>query len=83
MTRFALVLAVVLHLAAGVFYLTAGLVAPDWAVLTLWSVWVALLVALVLVWRRRPALALAVPLVAVGVFFGALTAGEQLLGWTA
>ena len=78
-----LVLAVALHLAIGFFYVAAGLIAPGWAVLTLWTVWLALLVALVLLWRRRPPVALAVPVLAAAVFFGSITAGEQLLGWTA
>ena len=83
MNRFVLVLAVLLQLGVGVFYLAAGLVAPAWAVLALWALWVVLLLVLVRAWRRRPPLALVVPLLALALFFGALTAGEQLLGWTA
>jgi hypothetical protein len=81
--RLILVLAVLLHLSAGVLYLGAGLLAPDEAVLVLRAVWLVLLVALVLLWRRRPSAALVVPPVAVVVFLASVTAGEQLLGWTA
>ena len=81
--RLLLVLAVLLHLGIGVLYLAAGLVAPLWAVLVLQLSWLLLLVALVAMWRRRPSLALLMPLAAAGLFFAALTAGEQLLGWTA
>ena len=81
--RLLLVLAVLAHLGAGILYLAAGLVAPLWAVLLLWALWLVLLWVLVRVWRRRPLLALAVPVAAVALFFAAITAGEQLLGWTA
>ena len=81
--RLILVLAVLGHLGAGIFYAAAGLVAPLWAVLVLWALWLGLLWQLVRVWRRRPLLALLVPPLAIALFFAAITAGEQLLGWTA
>ena len=81
--RLLLALAVLLHLAAGFLYLAAGLVAPGWAVLLLQAAWLVLLVVLVRVWSRRPPYALLVPLAALGLLAGAVTAGEQLLGWTA
>ena len=81
--RLILVLAVVAHLGAGIFYAAAGLLAPLWAVLLLWALWVVLLWVLVRTWRRRPLLCLVVPVVAVAVFFAVITLGEQLLGWTA
>lgn len=81
--RLLLALAVLLHLGIGVFYLAAGLVAPLWAVLLLQLCWLGLLVWMVVLWRRRPPLALLMPLAAAGLIFSAITAGEQLLGWTA
>ena len=81
--RSLLALAVLLHLGVGIFYLAAGLVAPLWAVLTLQLCWLVLLVLLVALWRRRPPLALLVPVAAAALIFAAVTAGEQLLGWTA
>ena len=72
-------LAAVLHLAVLAPYLSSGLLAPGWAVLLLLGVWAGLAA---LVWRLRGnALALLVPGVAVALWFAALTAGEQLLGW--
>ena len=81
--RLLLALAVALHLGVGVLYLAAGLVAPMWAVLLLWASWLVLLYLLVRVWGRRAPLALLVPLGAVALIFCVVTAGEQLLGWTA
>ena len=74
--RLVLVLAVLAHLGAGFFYLAAGLVAPLWAVLLLWALWVFLLWVLVRLWRTQPPMALLVPPLALGAFFVALTAGE-------
>ena len=81
--RALLVVAVLLHLGVGVLYLAAGLVAPLWAVLLLWAAWLVLAYLLVRLWARRAPLALLVPLAAVGLILGIVTAGEQLLGWTA
>lgn len=78
----AAVLAGAAHLVAGFFYLASGLVAPGWAVLTLMAWWVALAVVLGLLARRRSYWVLAVPVVAAVTWFGALTFGEQVLGWT-
>jgi hypothetical protein len=80
--RLALGAALALHLLAGWAYSVSGLVAPGWAVLSLGVVWLVLLAVLVRVWRRNPPLALLVPLLAAVLWFAALTAGEQLLGWT-
>jgi hypothetical protein len=76
-------LAVLGHLAIAPFYIGSGLVAPGWAVVSLYVVWLLLLVVLVLVWRRRPPAALLVPLGAAALVFAVITLGEQLLGWTA
>ena len=72
----------VLHLVALPPYLSSGVVAPGWAVLSLLVLWAVLGVVAVLVHRRWGALSALVPLVAVGLWFLALTLGEQLLGWT-
>lgn len=81
--RLVLVLAVIAHLGAGIFYAAAGLVAPLWAILLLWALWLVLLWTLVRLWRSRPLTALAVPPVALGLFFLAISAGERFLDWTA
>jgi hypothetical protein len=72
----------VLHLLALWPYLVSGLAAPGWAVLSLLVLWALLGVVAVAVHRRWGALAALVPLAAVGLWFLALTLGEQLLGWT-
>jgi hypothetical protein len=67
----------------GVFYLSAGLLAPLWAVIGLVIIWVALIVIGIFWFRRHPLRVLILPVVAVIVWFGVITLGEQLLGWTA
>ena len=81
--RALLAVAVLLHLGIGVLYLGLGLVAPLWAVVTLWAAWVVLLVVLLRVGTRRPPLALLVPVGAVVLVLGSVSAGEAWLGWTA
>ena len=67
----------------GVFYVSAGLVAPLWAVIGLVIIWVVLVVLGILWFRRHPLRVLVLPVVAVVVWFGVITLGERLLGWTA
>ena len=76
------VLTGVLHLLALWPYAISGLVAPGWGVAVLLVVWALLGVAAVAVHRRWGALSAVVPLVAVVSWFGLLTLGEVLLGWT-
>lgn len=76
-----LILATLLHLVVGYFYLVTGLMAPFWGVGTLLLIWLALAI-----WGYRirdRALVILVPLVAIAVWFVALSLGESLLGWTA
>ncbi|WP_437968446.1 hypothetical protein WMF04_03765 [Sorangium sp. So ce260] len=74
---------IAVHLVIGLAYAFAGLLAPPWAVAVLWALWIALLVMAILVRRRRPWLAAATPLISAALWFGLLTLGERLLGWTA
>jgi hypothetical protein len=67
----------------GIFYVSAGLVAPLWAVIVLVIIWVALVVTGVRWFRRRPFHVLLLPVVAVLIWFAVITLGERLLGWTA
>lgn len=78
----ALVFGALMHLIVGVFVFSSGLIAPAWAVATLVLLW---LVAAVVLWRvrRRPIVALLVPLVTAGLWWAAVTAGDTWLGWTA
>ena len=70
-------------LALAPFYFAAGLMAPGWAVVLLVVIWVALFVLGVVWFRRRPLWTLPLPVVALIVWWGGLSAGEALLGWTA
>lgn len=65
------------------FYFAAGLMAPLWAVIVLVAVWVALFVLGCFWFRRRPLWTLPLPVVALLIWWGGLTAGEAWLGWTA
>lgn len=67
----------------GVFYLSSGLVAPLWAVVGLILLWIALVVIGIRWFRRHPLRVLALPVIAVVIWFSVLTLGERLLGWTA
>jgi hypothetical protein len=68
---------------AGFLYFASGLVAPGWAVVVLCVFWLALLVLGFRWFMTRPLHVLALPLVAVAVWFAAITAGAALLGWNA
>lgn len=65
------------------FFLASGLVAPLWAVAGLVAVWVALLVLACVRLRRRPWWLVLLPVAAVLIWLGVLSAGEAWLGWTA
>jgi hypothetical protein len=67
----------------GFFYLSSGLVAPLWAVVGLMIIWLTLVVVGIVWFRRHPLRVLLLPVAAVGIWFGVLTLGERLLGWTA
>lgn len=78
----ALGFAVLMHLMIGVFYLTSGLLAPSYAVLPLWAVWIGLAYVM---WRRRKrvVVVLAIPFVAALIWGGVMWLGDTFLGWTA
>jgi hypothetical protein len=71
------------HLLVLPWYAASGLVAPLWAVVGLIGVWLVLLAAGARLRRYRPLWMLLVPLVDVAIWFGTITAGEALGGWTA
>ena len=64
-------------------YAASGLVAPPWGVAVLLLVWLALFVLAVRWWTPHPRRLLLLPVVAVALWFGLLTAGDVFLGWTA
>jgi hypothetical protein len=73
----------VLFIGISWLYLASGLLAPMWAVGVLWVLWLALLVALIKVWRSHPWLVLATPVLAYLIWAGVLLLGEFFLGWSA
>lgn len=78
----AVVFGALMHLIVGVFVFSSGLIAPVWAVAALVLLWLA---AAVVLWRvrRRPIVALLVPLVTAALWWAAVTAGDAWLGWGA
>jgi hypothetical protein len=77
------VIGFVLYLAAGLPYLVGGLIMPWYAVGVLWAVWVVGL-ALAIRWRNtRRTLFLALPFIALGIWFAVSWLGDTFLGWTA
>lgn len=65
------------------FYLASGLVAPLWAIVVLWLIWLSLGLVALQWFTRRPWVVLVLPLVAFGIWWLVITLGEQALGWTA
>lgn len=77
------ILALAAMVALAPFFFASGLMAPGWAVVTFVAVWLVLFVAGCLWIRRHPARVIPLPLLAAGVWFGGMSAGEAWLGWTA
>jgi len=71
-----------LHLVADCLYVSFGLLALLWAIFPMLVRWVFLAWVAVRVRRRYGAPALLVPASTIAIWFGAITAGAQLLGWT-
>jgi hypothetical protein len=77
-------LAATLQLVVAVpFTVATGLVAPLWAIVIAWTLWVAAAVILVMTARRRPLATPVVPLVNAALLWLLITIGEAALGWTA
>ena len=64
------------------FFLSAGLMAPLWAIVGLVVVWLALFVLGCMWFRRHPLRTLPLPVIAALVWYGTMSAGETWLGWT-
>ncbi len=64
------------------FTVATGLLAPLWAIVLAWALWIAAAAVLVLVARRRPLLTPVVPVVNAALLWGLVSLGERLLGWT-
>ena len=78
------VLAAVLQVVVLVpFTVASGLLAPLWAVLLLYALWLLGAFALARLARRRPLTTPLVPAVNAALLWGAITLGDVWLGWTA
>jgi hypothetical protein len=77
------VLAAVLHLVVGYFYLAGGLVIPGYVLIPLWIVWLLLAWWLVTLARRNSWWTPLAPVAAAVLFVVVITVGEQVLGWQA
>jgi hypothetical protein len=71
------------HLVMLLWYAASGLVAPPWAVVGLLAIWAALLLVGLRLRAARPLWMLAIPVLDVAIWFGAISAGDAFLGWTA
>jgi hypothetical protein len=77
-------LAVALQLAVAVpFTVGMGLLAPPWAIIVSWALWLVAAGALVATARRRPLLTPLVPAANATLLFAFVTFGEAVLGWQA
>jgi hypothetical protein len=70
-------------LGLGMFYAASTLVAPLWAAIILWIIWVVLFVLGIIWVRRHPLRVLPLPVAAAAVWYAGISAGAQFLGWTA
>jgi hypothetical protein len=77
----AIAVAVALQLVVAVpFALGYGLLAPAWGIAA-WTLWLTAAAALVVVARRRPLLAPAVPAANAALLFALVSFGESVQGW--
>lgn len=67
----------------GFYYLVSGLMAPIWAVIGLLAFWVFLVVLGIRWFRLHPLRVLLLPVIAAVVWYGVMSLGDVLLGWTA
>jgi hypothetical protein len=65
------------------FTVGLGLLAPVWAIVVGWALWLAAVGALVLVARHRPLFTPLVPLANAALLFAFVAVGESVLGWVA
>ena len=76
-------LALAVLAAMSILFFAAGLMAPLWAVIVFSTIWVMIFIVGCIWIRRHPLRVVILPLIAAAIWFGGMTAGEQLLGWTA
>jgi len=73
-----------MQLVVGVpFTVASGLLAPYWAVIAFYVLWIACAAVAIRLARRRPLATPLVPLANAAVLWLGLTTGDVFLGWTA
>jgi hypothetical protein len=83
MRTLAVIVGVVGHLVALVWYAASGLVAPVWGVVVLLAVWVVLAVALWRLARRRSGWSAGIPVIDAAFWLAFIEAGAAIFDWTA
>jgi hypothetical protein len=78
----AAVVALLAMIPVGFFYAASGLLVPGPWLFLLWLLFLLLATAGIRLFGRRSYAVLAVPVVAIGLWFGILSAGEAWWGWT-
>lgn len=74
----------IMQLVVGVpFTVASGLLAPLWAVVAFYMLWIACAAVAIRLARRRPLATPLVPLANATLLWLSLTAGDVFLGWTA
>jgi hypothetical protein len=76
------IIGLVLQAALLPFVIASGLVAPLWGVVVITLGWALLLVLALRLWNRAPKLIILIPVVTVIWWLGAVSFGENFLGWT-
>jgi hypothetical protein len=83
MRTLAVVVGVVGHLVALVWFAASGLVAPAWGVAVLLAVWVVLAVALWRLARRKSGWSAGIPVIDAAFWLAFVEAGSAIFDWTA
>ena len=65
------------------FTVGLGLLAPMWAIVAGWMLWIAAAGTLIVIARRRPLLTPLVPIANAALLYAFLAFGDVALGWTA
>ncbi|HET7847226.1 MAG TPA: hypothetical protein VFL72_07005 [Acidimicrobiia bacterium] len=82
--RIVSLIGLILYTATGVFpYAASGLVAPLWGIAVLYFGWGIGFFSTILLYRRRSAWALAMPVAALAFWWIAVSIGEAAFDWTA
>jgi hypothetical protein len=67
----------------GFLNFASGLVAPPWGVVVLCTVWLMMLVLSIKWFMTHPLRVLVMPVISLAIWFGLITFGDIVLGWTA